>query len=219
MIAIIQARNSSKRLPYKCMFYYQNKHVLERVVDCIKRSYKIKDIIVATSKNKEDDSIETFCKIKNIKFYRGSLNNVVSRFYNILKIYKCSYFLRVCADSPFIDYKLINKLSASLKKDKADIFTNVYPRTFPSGQSIEIIKTDTFLKTYRSIKSISDKEHVTKFFYNNSKKFKIVNYSNKKDYSNHTLSLDYKIDLIKYKRIINLTNDRYFGWKKILQLI
>ena len=103
MIAIIQARNSSKRLPNKCMFFYKNKYVLERVINCIKKSKKIKRIIVATSKRKEDDSIERFCKKKNIKVYRGSLNNVLSRFYDILKTNKCNYFLRVCADSPFLE--------------------------------------------------------------------------------------------------------------------
>ena len=219
MIAIIQARNSSKRLPNKCMFFYKKKYVLERVINCIKKSKKIKKIIVATSKRKEDNSIERFCKKKNIKVYRGSLNNVLSRFYDILKTNKCNYFLRVCADSPFLDFKLIDKLYSKIKKNRADIFTNIFPKTFPSGQSVEIIKTNTFLKTYRRIKSLSDKEHVTRFFYKNSKNFRILNYSDQKDYSNFSLSLDHKIDLIKYKKIINFTKDRYFEWKKILQLI
>ena len=67
MIAIIQARNSSKRLPNKCMFFYKKKYVLERVINCIKKSKKIKRIIVATSKRKEDNSIERFCKKKKYK--------------------------------------------------------------------------------------------------------------------------------------------------------
>ena len=218
MIAIIQARNSSKRLPNKSMLYYKKISVLERVINCVKRSKSIKKIIVATSKKKNDNTIVALCKKKNINIYRGSLKNVSSRFYNILKLYNSKYFLRVCADSPFLDYKLIDISIKKIYKKKIDIVTNVFPRTFPTGQSVELVKTKTFLRNYKYISSSSEKEHVTKFFYNNYKKYTILNFKNKKNYSNCGLSLDHKNDLIKYKKIINLTNDKYYGWKKLIKI-
>ena len=107
--------------------------------------------------------------------------------------------MRLSADSPLIDYKLINKAIKLHKKymRNFDLITNLFPRTYPSGQSIEIINTHT-LKKNISLFSKDEKEHVTKFFYKNYKKFKIINFKSKKKIT-IKYSIDTKNDLNKIK--------------------
>ena len=85
----------------------KNKMIIEHVYDCVNNSKLFDDIIIATSKNSTDDKIIKWCKKKKINFFRGNLNNVSKRFYDICKDNKFDYFLRVCADSPLLDMGLV----------------------------------------------------------------------------------------------------------------
>ena len=75
---------------------------------------------------------------------------MASRFYEILKIKKSDFFIRTCADSPFLDYRYINNFITLSGKNNYDILTNTFPKTFPKGQSIEIVKSN-FLKKFKNI--------------------------------------------------------------------
>ena len=110
MIAIIQARMSSKRLPKKSMMLLYGKSILQRVVDRIRCAKKINDIIIATSKNKSDLNIHKFCKKNKIKCFKGDLNNVYKRFVHLIEKKNIKHFVRISADSPFIDPNLIDRL-------------------------------------------------------------------------------------------------------------
>ena len=178
------------------------KPLIEHVVQKIKKSKKI-DLIVSTSKNKNDDKLVKFLKKKNIKFYRGPLKNVAKRLYDTAKKEEQDYFVRVSGDSPLIDYKLLDKIINVFNKNKNyDLITNLFPRTFPSGQSIEIIKTKSLGKNLKYF-SVKDKEHVTNFFYKNNSRFKIKNIINTKYYDNFKLSVDTKMDLTKILKKLN----------------
>ena len=107
----------------------------------------------------------------NIKHFKGSLNNTFLRFQKFLKLQKnIKYFLRISGDSPLIDFKLVDKIIKFSKNKNFDIITNIFPRSFPKGQSIEIINYSSFMLVKNSELNISEKEHVTQYFYNNHKK-------------------------------------------------
>ena len=108
---------------------------------------------------------------------------------------KKNYFVRISADSPLIDFNLIDKFIKITLKKKPDILTNTFKRSFPKGQSIEIIKSSIFLNNQKKFKRKADKEHVTQYFYRNFKKFKILNIKNKKNYSHLNMCVDTKFDL------------------------
>tara|TARA_B110000305_G_scaffold89301_1_gene100693 strand:+ start:529 stop:1101 length:573 start_codon:yes stop_codon:yes gene_type:complete len=180
--------------------------LIEHVIDKIKKSKKIK-IVVATSKNKEDDKLVSFLIDKKIKYYRGSLNNVAKRLYDTATFEKQNFFLRISGDSPLIDFRLINKIiNISDKNKNFDLITNIFPRTFPSGQSVEIIKTATLGKNLKYFSKL-DKEHVTRYFYRNSPKFKIKNFIDKQKYNTKKLSIDTFNEL---KIILKLFNRKKF---------
>ena len=109
MLCIVQARMSSERLPGKTLMTLNGCPLLKYVIDNIKKSKKIKKIVVATSSLKNDDKIIDYCKKNKIEYFRGNLKNVANRFYNILKNRKYDSFVRISGDSPLIDYKLLDK--------------------------------------------------------------------------------------------------------------
>ena len=167
------------------------------------KSKKVSKLLIATSNNRSDDELVNFLK-KNFNVFRGSLSNVADRLLKAAQINNSKYFIRISGDSPLIDYKIIDRAIKIFKKDKKnkDLITNVFPRTFPSGQSVEIIKTK-ILKENLSKMSKSEKEHVTTFFYKYFKRFRIINFKNfskfkKKD----KMSLDFRSDLPRIKKYI-----------------
>ena len=186
---------SSKRFKGKVLYKIKKKPLIWYLINNIKKSKKVTNIIVATSKNKSDDQITKYLKRINIKFFRGNLNNVMKRLFDLSKKLK-KYFLRISADSPLIDYKIIDRaILLANKKKKFDLITNVFPRSYPSGQSTEIIRSDILGNALNNPKITKyDLEHVTTFFYKNYKKYKIINFSTKKKYYNK-FSIDYKNDL------------------------
>lgn len=194
MFCIIQARCGSKRLNRKIFKKIKNISIIERVINRLKKSKKISKIIVATSVNQSDDEVEKFCKAKKILFYRGSLNNVASRFLEISKYYNLKHIIRISCDSPFINSKILDEGVSFFIKSKFDVITNVFPRTYPKGLSYEIFKTSILKKNIKYF-SRRDKEHVTTFFYENFKKFKIYNFYSKKNFKNMNLCVDTYEDL------------------------
>ena len=217
MHAIIQARMGSKRLPGKSLMRLGDYTILESVIKRVSKSKKIKTIIVATSRNKVDDKIKNLCKKMNIQCYRGSNINVFSRFVAISKIKKLKSFVRICADSPFIDPKLLDQLIKIFKNNDYKIVTNVFPKTFPSGQSIEIFDANFFCSFSKIVKKKRDLEHVTTFFYER-KKFKILNIKNDFKFFKKKLSIDNLNEYIRAKNFcMKYKNSLNFTWKKIIK--
>lgn len=200
---LIQARYNSKRLPGKICLKILDKELLLHVYDNCKKSY-LRNIYIITSKNKSDNPIIDLCKKNKIKYFRGNLRNVYLRYFQAIKKFKLDAFVRITGDSPLIDYNIINKAIKKFLKEKPDIITNVFPRTFPIGQSVEVINSKIFLSNYKNILKSNEKEHITKYFYKNSEDFKIINFKNKKNESKKNLSINTRKDFFKIREIIQL---------------
>ena len=219
MICIVQARMSSKRLPGKILKKINKMPSIKILVNSLNRSKLFKKVIVATSDQDIDKRLIKFCKKNNLNLFLGSLNNVCERLFNCALNHQEKYFVRISGDSPFMDVKIIKKLLLlKNRKKNYDIYTNVFPRTFPKGQSIEIIKTD-LIKKVKSLRNF-DKEHVTTYFYRNYKDFKIINLKNKIDQSHFNLCIDKQKDLIYFRKILKEINlNKYINYNKILGLM
>ena len=202
MIAIIQARTGSKRLKNKVLVDINKKPLIWYVINQVKKAKKIKKIIIAIPKKNSDDGLYQFLKNNNNLVFRGNEKNVADRMMSAAKKYNAKYFVRISGDSPLINPKLIDKLIKERKKYlNYDIITNVFPRSFASGQSVEIIRTKILEKNIRYMKT-TETEHVTTFFYKNYENYKIkneFNISKKKQIKN---SIDTKYDLKKLRHLI-----------------
>lgn len=216
MIIFIQARYSSRRLYGKVLKKIRNKPLLEWMIYRIKKSKLKLPIAVLTSVNKSDDLIENYCKSVGIKIFRGDLKNVASRFIAAGNFFKEDRFIRLCGDSPLIDTEIIkDAIEISIKKPQFDLITNIQKRTFPKGQSVEIIKMKSLERLYQENLNKEEKEHVTLGFYNRSDDFKIINFESKNDqFQNIQLSIDTKNDFDS----INLIFKHFSSIDELLKL-
>jgi len=219
-VTIIQARTSSRRFPNKVLTKINNIPMLTFVYDRVKKAKKIKKIIIAFSKNNSDNELQKYCKKKKYNYFRGSLNNVLERYSKVSQKYKVNSFVRVNGDSPCIDPELIDYGLKLFQKKDCDIVTNVFPRSFPKGVSVEVIKSSLVHKLVKNKKlSKYNKEHMTSYFYKNYKKFNIVNFKNRKNYSKFNLAVDKKDDLKKIEKILIRKKFLDYTWKKIIKII
>ena len=206
MLVIIQARSNSKRFKNKVVKLILGKPMIWHLIQRIKKSKNVNKIVVATSKKKFDDKFVKYLEKIKINYFRGDLYNVVKRMYDVAKKNKVNYFLRISGDSPLIDPKVIDKaiLLHNKYKNKYDIITNIFPRSFPKGQSVEIIKKSILIR-FMKFMNLEEKEHVSRYFYNNHTKFKIKNFKSQTNKNKINLCVDtpkdFKFITKKYKKI------------------
>ena len=192
--ALIQARMSSKRLPGKVLKKIENKTLIEHITKKLSSIKEINKIIVITSRDISDNKIVEHCRAKKIIFFRGNLHNVYKRFYDAIKHYNIKSLIRITCDSPMISNNLIKKGLNIFKKNKYDIVTNTLIKSYPKGQSFEIIKASIISKNFKFINSKKEREHLTYYFYKNRNKFKIYNKKNPNKLKYKNLSVDTQED-------------------------
>ena len=219
--AIIQARMNSARLPGKTMMDIEGLPLLKHVVDRTDKSKEIDNCIVATTSNQSDDIIIDYCIENEINYFRGSEENVLSRFYNCAKEYNTDIIVRVTADDPFVDYQLIDFSVKKLKDNlELDYVSNTIKPTYPFDLDIESFKFSALKKAYNEAELESDKEHVTPYIWRNDKIFNLHNFLNDIDYSHLRWTIDEEEDLNFAKEIFNqlYKNNRFFLMNDIIEL-
>jgi len=175
VIAIIQARMTSTRYPGKMLAPFLGKPLLAHVVKRLRASYASPPVILATSDEAADDPLALYGQSLGIPVVRGPRDDVVGRFVLALQAHPCEAFFRVCGDSPLLLPHLFNAAVSLYQNGMIDVVTNIFPRTFPVGMSVELVRSATFLAAAEGIVDANDREHVTRFFYNNPEQFKICN--------------------------------------------
>ena len=172
VVTIIQARTSSSRLRNKVLFNLNGKTLLGQVIESAKTIKKSDEIWVATSINHEDDVIEFICKENNINCFRGSLNDVRSRFYSISKKTNADIIVRVTADNPFTEPSYIDQMVSYLKFNKNIDYVCMNKSMILDGTGSEVFTSKSLIKSINMSNSKEDLEHVTPFIKNNNQ-FKI----------------------------------------------
>jgi spore coat polysaccharide biosynthesis protein SpsF len=174
--AIVQARMTSRRLPGKSLRPLGGKPMLQYVLESLTQLDELAGTLVATSTEPSDDPIAEFCGRFATPCFRGSLDNVAERFLEAARTHSFSAFVRVSGDSPLLDPRLVTRAIDLFRESDADLATNVFPRTFPAGMSVEVIKSETFERVVPKLSEPDDREHVTSFFYRNATDFQIASF-------------------------------------------
>ena len=219
IICVIQARINSKRLKGKVLLKIKNKPVLNHIIDRITYCKFIEKTIVATTYKKEDLKIVNLCKKLSIPYYRGRVNDVLSRYYYLGKKYKADGVLRITADCPLIDPEIIDKIIIQFKKNKYDSFGLI--GNFPDGLDCTVYSQKALEYAYKFATKKSDREHVGTYIDRNNKKFKLggSRLYNFKEYYRWTL--DEKKDFNFIKKIYQYLYDKnkIFLTKDIINLL
>jgi len=193
---IVFARLNSTRLPGKALKIIAGKNLIDRVIDRIRQVEGNPLIVVATTTSHLDNPLVIHLENKGVAVFRGSSHDVAWRAACCAEFYKLKYFVRISGDSPFIDPNLINIGLSKFSKGTYDIVTNVFPRTYPVGTSVEVIRMTAIHKLLALTKNDHDREHITPYFYDNAANFFIENFSSKVvGYRNISLAIDTLSDL------------------------
>ena len=204
-IAIIQARLSSQRLPGKVLKEIQGRPLLDYVYQRVSQSRLLQNIVVATSDHSSDEPIFEYCLKQGMECYRGPLEDVAGRFSGALLNYDAPSFLRISADSPMMDPEIIDTAIRHFQTGCYDLVTNVFPRTFPKGQSVEIVGAELFNAAYEKMISTEDKEHVTRVFYQNAGQYRILNFTSEQNLSHLNLCIDTQEDFDRFEQSLRVT--------------
>ena len=218
---IIQSRMTSNRLPGKVLRSVCGKPMLQYLLERLNQCENIAEIVVATSCDPSDEPIVDFCSALNVSCFRGPLLNVAKRFYDLLIEYGFDKFVRISGDSPLLDQNLIDLGIRLFLDGDYDMVTNILPRTFPKGQSVEILKSDVFIEAFEKMTEVDDLEHVTKYIYKNCNNYKILNFESGERLGNIQLSVDTEEDLLKFEQIVEaMEKDHWrYGYKDVLKIL
>jgi len=199
VVAIIQARMGSSRLPRKILMDIAGKPMLCRVLERVEVVDSIDEIVVATTNEKDDDKLTEFL-LENTccKVFRGSTHDVLSRFYKCAKLYEADIIVRVTADDPLKDPGIISEAINFLYNDAdLDYCSNTIKPSYPEGLDIEVIRFSALEKAYYEARLPSEREHVTPFIWKNSDIFKTMNF-------------EYEIDLSEWRWTVDKEEDMEF---------
>jgi len=175
VVVIIQARSASTRLPGKVLKKIKDRTVLDYVVERLKLCKKVDDIVLATTTNKDDDVLEEYAKNKKLNYYRGSEENVLSRYYEAAIKYNAEVIVRITSDCPLIDFEIVDRVIKKHIESKADYTSNVINRTFPRGFDTEVFSFSVLEDTNNNADKDYHKEHVTEYMTENPEKYKLQN--------------------------------------------
>ena len=218
ILAVIQARMNSTRLPGKVLKKIGNLTCIEILLKRLSKSKLIDQIMVVTSTNQHDDILYDKLSKIGVDCFRGDETNVYKRFHDVVKNSEASVVVRITADCPLIDPVLVDKIIRDFLDKDVDYVSNVNPPSFPDGMDIEVIDRKCLENSYSNNLNNYHLEHVTTYI-RESKKYSKSNYKNEKDYSHIRLTLDEAIDLEVINSIVKYFQPNiYFSLEEIIEL-
>jgi spore coat polysaccharide biosynthesis protein SpsF len=225
MIAtIIQARVGSTRLPNKICKTVKGKTMLEFMLDRVKLAKRIDRIIVAIPDTKENDDLAVLCQKCGVLVFRGSENDVLSRYYHAATTYELDTgthidtIVRLTSDCPLIDPTLIDYGLENYKG--VDLQSNCITRTYPDGEDIEIMSFSALERAHNEATDEHDREHVTTYIACRPDKFDICDWYQTRNISHMRWTLDYPEDYEFIKAVIEEFHPRVdFSMEEIVALL
>tara|TARA_B100000683_G_scaffold273302_1_gene318604 strand:- start:2678 stop:3433 length:756 start_codon:yes stop_codon:yes gene_type:complete len=207
VLAITQARLGSSRLPQKVAKTILGQSLLEIHIKRVNKSKNIEQLLIATTDSIDDDLIIDIAKLINVPFFRGSTNNVLDRFYQAASMFKPSWVVRLTADCPLIDSKIIDDIIDCAKSKNVDYCSNTLNPTFPDGMDVEVFRFSALKRAWEESKLQSEKEHVTPYInknssYNNGKLFSSYSFERSISLADIRLTVDEPVDFLVIKTII-----------------
>lgn len=221
-LGVIQARTGSSRLPGKVLMdLVPGESILERICRRLRRSTAVDRVVVATTKDPDDDEICQLCDRIGVDCFRGDTYDVLDRFVQtVASEPACDVVVRVTADCPFVDPEIVDSLVATLKKDGLDFISDCRPRpyrrTYPIGLDVEVCTREALERAGRLAELPYQREHVMPFIYENPSDFNVRVVDLPQDLSEHRWTVDTTEDLEVARRLAQAVGPEPFDWQRIL---
>jgi spore coat polysaccharide biosynthesis protein SpsF len=223
IIAIIQARMKSTRLPGKVLADIAGIPMLARIIARVTTTPDIAKVVIATTTGPEDDILASWV-ISNFGHhacFRGSENDVLDRYYQCANLYNADFIVRITADDPLKDASIIQKAINYFYTDPSlDYVSNTIIPTYPEGLDVEVFKFAALERAWQEACLPSEREHVTPYIWKNKSLFKIENFEYVRDLSNWRWTVDKPEDLYFINKLHELTiRDSAVNFEEIIRFL
>lgn len=223
VVAIVQARMSSSRLPGKVLANLGGRPVLDWVLRRAGRAERIHQVLVATTVSPEDDAISEFCETHGYPYTRGSMHDVLDRYYQAAREANADVIVRLTGDCPLIDPGMLDaNLAAFLSADPLlDFAANRLPgeRTIPIGLDAEFCTFAALETAWKEAQQPHEREHVMPYFYEHPERFNILHIRHEPDLGQHRWTLDTAEDLELLQELVSAFKGDDFTWQQVLALV
>jgi spore coat polysaccharide biosynthesis protein SpsF len=221
IVAIIQARMGSTRLPGKVLEKVLGQPMLEHILRRISTAHLVAQLVVATTQRPEDDAVCSLLQHLGIPQYRGSTENVLERYYQAAKQFEADIIVRLTADNPFIDGQFVDwVIKQYLQADPpVEYIETAFSKTFPVGLSVELFSFRALEVARNESKTPAEREHVTPFFRNNPQRFPSQSLSNRNNLAELRWTVDTPEDLALVRRVYEHFGHANFSWQEVWQVM
>ena len=219
IVAIIQARMNSNRLPGKVLKDICGESMLSRVVHRVTSATSLDKVVVATTDLLVDDLINNECDKLGVSVFRGSEDDVLDRFYQAALFHKAEVGVRITADCPLIEPMIIDNVVHAFLNSNMDYASNTLERTYPRGLDVEVISLHALTIAWKNSSKPYHRAHVTPYIYENADLFRLLSVTNTSDCSKYRWTVDTPEDLQFVRRVYELLGGNgLFTWNEVLKL-
>jgi len=223
IVAIIQARMSSTRLPGKVLAEIAGEPMLVRVVERARMAVLVDEVVVATTTDPADDPIEALCLERGYACVRGSNQDVLDRIYQAARLHAAEVIVRLTADCPLIDPGVVDQTVGTFLKSQVDFAANRLPppwkRSFPIGLDTEVCSSQALERAWKEADKPHQREHVMPYLYEVPGRFRVSIVDCERDYGHLRWTVDTPEDLELLRQIYARFGGRDdFSWREVLQL-
>lgn len=219
VMMVVQARFSSRRLPGKVLRPMAGKPMLAWLIERLERVHGTDGIVVATSTSADDDAVAQFAAGLGIPCFRGPLDDVLGRFVGTVRQFRLDAAVRISGDSPLLDPALVGRGIRLFGEERPDLATNVWPRTYPKGQSVEIVSRDALERADAGAAG-EDREHVTAPIYRHHEHYRIASFGAETPSADVQMSVDTETDFRLAERMLEAMSRPHweYGVDELLEL-
>jgi spore coat polysaccharide biosynthesis protein SpsF len=219
VVAIIQARMGSTRLPGKVLADIHGHPMLWYVVERTRAAQTVDEVVVATTTQPADDAIVTFCRENGVSCFRGSEEDVLDRYYQGAREHSAEAVVRITSDCPLIDPEIIDKTVRAFLAEQPDYASNGVIRTYPRGLDTEVIAFEALELAWREARQPYERIHVTPYIYENPGRFRILAVTGDEDYSAYRWTVDTPEDLEFVRAVYSRREGKKFRLSDVLRLM
>src|ERR1700675_3995041 len=220
IVAIVQARMGSSRLPGKSIADVAGRPLLWHVVHRLRRAKLVDQVVIATGEQNGDDPIAEFCGSEGIACFRGSEEDVLDRYYRAAQASRADTVVRITADCPLIDPAVVDRVIARFQTGDCDYASNVLRYTSPDGLDTEVFSFAALERAWQEARKPSEREHVTPYL--RSGQFRIANIASDSPVpqGKHRWTVDYPADLEFVRQVYGVFSaNGHFGFQDVLDLL
>lgn len=220
IVAIIQARMRSTRLPGKVLMDIEGTTMLNHVFRRTSCSSLVEEIIIAASMQSQDEAITKECERLGAGSFRGSEDDVLDRYFKAALSRDASIVVRITSDCPLIDHQVVDRVVRELISSGADYSSNTISRTYPRGLDAEAMKIEALESAWKNADQPFQREHVTPYIYQNPSQFKLHPVTIEEDHSSLRWTVDTVEDLEFVRKVFeHFGSNADFAWTDVMRLL